>query len=530
MRRLLYGGLACLLALLTACSSSSPEKPTEPAEPAAPSTPSAVEPRHGGTLQFGVPRDAISLDPHITQGSTSGSIQGNIYDTLVEYDEQGGFRGALAERWEVPDNTTYIFHLRQGVSFHNGAAFGARDVIATLDRIKNPATKATRKAMVDNMASYEMVDSHTVRITLKQADATFLHALASESSFIASAQDIAAGMDFVTKTNGTGPFLLESWEPQAHYTLKRNAKYWKPGLPYLDGILATPIQDDKARMNALRSGVVDLVGTVPWQESDALEADFQVFRHESVFNMVRLNNGRPPLDNKLVRQALNYVVDREAVLALAFGGRGRLMDGPLQPYGSPFYNADRAGHYRKDHDKARELLRAAGYNSPADVPPLEFTVANLTVHSETAQVVQNQLKEFGLQVTWKSVEVPVMNNNRVAGTYVLQQDGLSMSWPDPDFLRPLFHSSGTAHAKGVKFANARLDELLSKGAQSIDLAERQRVYREAEAIVLDEAPWIFLFWRPGAEAAHPKVRGYTVIPGGLGSFNLNRMEYIWLAE
>lgn len=535
--------LLSLLVTLAACGGGTKPAPSSGGQTTSGSTgqsgsssgsttpaPAANTPKKGGTLRFGILRDPAGFDPHIAYGISNHAVQGNIYDMLIEYDEKGQFRGALAEKWEAsPDGLTFTFKLRKGIKFHDGTDFDADDVIATLKRIGDPATKAARKPTVDTMASYEAVDKNTVKIVLKKADSTFLHALASSWMYIVSADDVGK-LKFVNAANGTGPFKLKSYDPQAKTVLVRNDAYWKPGMPYIDELVQIQLQDDKARVNALRSGEVDLIEYVPWQEMDGLNRDFSVLRHESLFNLVRFNSSVAPLDNKFLRQALNYVVDRQEVLNLAFGGQGRIITGPLQPFGSPYYFKELENTYTKDHAKATELLKKAGYNSPADVPALELTVASIAVHSETAQVVQQQLQKFGIKVTWKTVEVATMTANRTAGTYVMQVDGLSMAWPDPDYLRPYYHSKGTSHATGAKFKNEQLDKLLEDGVATLDETKRKQLYLQAEKIILDEAPWLFLLWRPQAEAIAKKVQGYVALPAGLGSFNENRFEYVWIDD
>lgn len=519
---------ACILAaFLVGCSAGSSGTPQTPPAAGTDTPPAAPSgPQRGGELRMGLHRDPAILDPHVSQGASSIYVQGSIYETLVQYDADGRLVGGLAEKWTIADDTTYTFILRKGVKFHDGLDFTATDVIASFKRIGSKETNATRRETIEGMVSYEAVDQHTVKVVLKQPNAVFLHELASNASYIVSAADIEQGFPFRTKTNGTGPFKLESWEPNSKYVLVRNPDYWREGLPYLDRIVMTPIVDDKARINSLRSGENDLVEYVPWQEIDTLSRDYDLYKSGDAFNLVRLHHAQGPTSNKYLRQALNYIVDRQEILNLAFGGQGRLITGPLQQPGSPYYRSELENHYRKDHAKALELLKQAGYNSPAEVPPLEFTVGVIAVHSETAQVVQQQLKDFGLTINWKSVES--VRTMRTSGEYTMMMDGLSMAWPDPDYMRPYFHSRGTGHAIGAKMANARLDELLDRGARITDDTERIKLYTEAEQIILDEAPWIFLFWRGQAEALHKKVKGYVTIPAGLGGQSLNRLEYLWI--
>lgn len=501
--------------------------PTQAAGPAAAGTP-----KSGGTIKFAVAREPIHFDPHVSSGATSVSLQGSVYDGLLEYNEKGEFVGALAESWDHPDALTYIFRLRKGVTFHDGKPFGSDDVIANFSRIKDPKTTAPAGPFVQGWAGYEATDANTVKITLKAPDVNFLDKFVGDSNatmFMVSAKDIASGLDFRTKTNGTGPFILTSWEPGGQFVLKKNPNYWKKGLPYVDQLIEVGIPDENARVNALKSGAVDFAEVIPWQQIAPLESGFNVYRHSNTFEMVRFNIGKPPFNDKKVRQALNYVVDRKTILQLGFGGQGSVIDGPLQPKGSPYYWTDLDGFYKQDPNKAKALLAEAGYKTPADVPPIEFSVfATFAPHNDVAQIVQQELSAFGLRVTIKPIDAATLTANRSNGNYQMQMDGVGFQNNDPDSLRLYFQSTGIGHAVAAKFKSDRLDQLLTQGAQTTDVAQRKKIYREAEQIILEEAPWLFLLWRPSAEAGAKYVKGYAVIPNGLGIQNIGRWEHIWL--
>jgi peptide/nickel transport system substrate-binding protein len=214
---------------------------------------------------------------------------------------------------------------------------------------------------------------------------------------------------------------------------------------------------------------------------------------------------------------------------VAFGGKFATIEGPLQPQGSDYYFKELEGSYKQDLDKARALLKEAGFNSPSDLPTFEYTVVNLAVVGETAQIVQQQFLNFGLKLDFKTVDFATLSRNRTAGTYTIQPDGAGPAWPDPDYLRQLFHSTqGNDYATGAKYKNDRLDQLLVQGALTTNAEERKKIYLEAERIILDDAPIIWLFWRPQAESAAKYVKNYLVLPGLLSTFNVNRFEYVWL--
>lgn len=486
------------------------------------------EPIRGGRVTLGTLRDAVNFDPHLPGGTHNWWLLGNVYESLLEYDQQGNLVPSLAASWSYDDPQTLTLVLQQGVSFQDGSAFGAEDVVATLERIKDPETVAARQATAENIHTIEVLDDHTVRLHLTDPDFTLLHALAGNAMYIVSADDVAAGFNFAAQTNGTGPFRLGEWEPERQYVMVANPGYWQEGLPYLDEFVVQIIPEDRARTDALRSGQVDIADYIPWQDFITLQRDYTINTYFSLSSYLRVNHNHPPLDDPRVRQAIAFILDREEINDLAFGGEGLAMTGPLQPAGSPYYFPELEGSYVKDWDRALALLQEAGYASPADVPPLQMSVSTSAVATQPGLVVQQQLQSFGLQIEWLTVDVPTLQINRRDGSYRLHIDGGGMTWPDPDYLRPLFHSTaGSSHAVGVQYASPRLDELLELGNRLTDEDERREVYLEAERILLDELPIIFLLWRPQADAVASHVQGYVAHDGGLGSFNASKMEYVW---
>jgi ABC-type transport system substrate-binding protein len=515
---------------------SAPGEPTAttaaaPEATATTAAPPAGEGTPGGELRWGLLRDPIAFDPHINYGASSSSLQGNIYDTLIEYAPDGTLTGALAESWEVSDDgLEYVLTLRQGVVYQDGATFDAEDVVANFDRILDEETGATRRTELANVGSYEATDQYTVTLTLPDPYATLLPVLATDELAMADKDWLETVADPTQEMNGTGAFMLDSFEKEVQYTLVRNPNYWKEGLPYLDSIVQMPIPDDNARMNAIRSGEINYVEYVPWQNMAEFAEDednYTSFKGFDTYNIVRLNPSRPPLDNKLVRQALNYAIDREAVIAVAFGGEGEPMTVALFPEDSPWHQSDLTGHWTYDPDKAMELLAEAGVD-PSTVT-LDFAVATISVHSDTGQVVAQQLEDLGFTVNIIQQDVPTLTERRTTGDYQMMQDGLSLSYPDPDAYSAYFDIGGAAYARGVGYENQQLADLLEQGRSEPDPEARQEIYKQFTEALLDEAPWIFILFRPQAEVMASNVKGYVRIPG-IGLDSQGYMENVWIEE
>ncbi|MDQ3410714.1 MAG: ABC transporter substrate-binding protein [Chloroflexota bacterium] len=488
-------------------------------------------PTSGGTLRYGAVRDASIFDPHAAGGVSHGWLVGNIYDKLIDFGPEGDFVGALAESWESVDALHYTFALRQGVTFHNGQPFTSRDVVATIDRIKDPEIQATNADVAANL-TVEAADDFTVNLTLAELDLSLFNALAGDAFYIMSADDVGNVFDSPDNYNGTGPFTLEGWEPRSYFNLTKYPGFWKPGQPYLDRVELRPILDDAARVDALLSGEADLIEYVPWQSFEIVEtAGFQLFPSYGLQSFIRFNQSQPPLDSKPLRQAISYIINRDEINQIAFGGLGKPITGPLQPEDSPYYFEELEGSYQQDWERATELIQEAGYASVADVPPIDFQVSTSALSQQPAQVIQQQLQDFGLTVEFRTVDVATLLQNRADGTYVLHMDGGGMAWPDPDYLRSIFHSAdGTVYAVGVEYGNPELDALLEQGADTEEVAARQEIYRQVEQIILDDVPWAFVLWRTQAEAAAPYVRGYYDLPAGLETYRVDHFEAIWFDQ
>jgi ABC-type transport system substrate-binding protein len=489
-------------------------------------------PKTGGTLRFGAVRDATVFDPHLSGGISNNWLIGNIYDKLIDFGPGGEFIGVLAESWEQTDPLNYTFKLRQGVTFQKGQTFTSRDVLATFERIGNPELQAANADAAANIASISAPDDFTVNITLTELDLGFLHAIGGDSFFILSADDVATTFESPDVYNGTGPFTLEGWEPRSHFNLVRNPTFWRPGQPYVDRVELRIVLEDATRVNDLLSGEADLIEYVPWESFEVIEsAGAKLYPSFGLQSYLRLNQSQEPLTTPAFRRALSYIINRDEVNDLAFGGKGKPMYGSLQPESSQYYQPEFDGHTAQNLELATQLIQEAGYASVADVPTIDFQVSTSALAQQPAQVIQQQLQDFGLKVEFRTVDVATLIENRANGTYVLHMDGGGMAWPDPDYLRSHFHSvDGVSHAVGVGYSNPELDALLEEGARTADVEARKAIYKQVEQIILDDCPMIFVLWRAQAEAAAEYVRGFEALPDGLQSYRVDHFENLWLDQ
>jgi peptide/nickel transport system substrate-binding protein len=244
------------------------------------------------------------------------------------------------------------------------------------------------------------------------------------------------------------------------------------------------------------------------------------------FNVIRMNPKRPPFDNVKVRQALNYLVDRKEIIELAWGGIGRPFGAGLIPEGHWAFPKALQGTWSYDPAKGKSLLTEAGVNPGAT--KIVFDSTTLSVHMDSAQIIVTQLQRAGFtQIELKPMDVPTQQRKRVSGEYQMMMDGFSLPWPDPDFYASFFATGGTSYARAVEFSDAALDKLLAEGRSVGDQAKRAAVYAQVEQRVVELAPWVFLHWRPQAEAHRTTVAGYTRLPGAIGNKSLGGLKYMY---
>ncbi|NRQ37614.1 ABC transporter substrate-binding protein [Nonomuraea sp. NN258] len=357
----------------------------------------------GGTpaaesLSVGFVAEPANLDFTSTEGAAiPQALLVNVYEGLVKLDQDGQIQPLLAERWEVsPDRKTYTFTLRKGVTFSSGAPFTADDVVFSLDRVKTD-WKLKIKTQFDVVDKVEKKDDSTAVVTLKNPSNGFLYAMATRLGAMFSRTGVA---DLANKPVGTGPYVLGAWRRGDSIRLDANPKYWG-AKPKVSAVTLKYFKDPTALNNALLTSRIDVISSVQAPESLQQFADTARFQTiEGTTNgevVLSMNNGRPPFDDKRVRQAVRHAIDHKALLDTAWAGRGQLI-GSMVPPTDPWYE-DRTGDYPYDPAKAKELLGGKTYTVKMRIPNLPYAVAS-------AQVVKSQLAQVGITADIEPLEFP----------------------------------------------------------------------------------------------------------------------------
>ena len=478
----------------------------------------------GGTLNVALQADPTTLDPLKAGLTAIWKVIEHVNDGVIRVDPSLAPIPGLAESWEISeDGTVYTFHLRSGISFHDGSPFTSDDVLFSWTRILDPATAAVNAANFLNVKGGEAFlagettelegiqapDPQTVVVTLEQPEASFLTILSTAGSLIFSRAFFDAnGGDTSQTANGTGPFIFKEYVPATSVSLERNPNYWEAGLPYLDGIEAVIASDDTARTGALIQGAVDFIEYAPLRDVDMLEeTDGLTVAGDELTNIryLGINLAREPFGDVRVRQAIAMVIDRTPIIESAVFGHGVGVDTVFAP---SFW----AGFDREvpapDIEGAKALLAEAGY--PDGFETTLITYAPYSFMTNTAIIVQEQLSQIGIRADYTGLEPGTISAQLIARDFDLVVGG-SNSWIDP---HPVLLSNFKSGQDGntTSYYNPEVDALIDQGGIETDLAARAEIYRQLQEILLVDLPWVPLFVANQYEAMKSDVQGYVHYP------------------
>jgi peptide/nickel transport system substrate-binding protein len=449
------------------------------------------------------------LDPHLTSAYASFQVLENVYDTLVQPAADLSMEPALAESWEISDdNLTWTFTLRDGVTFHNGRALTAEDVVYSYDRIMDPdvgAANSFRFASIDEVVA---TDDRTVEIRLTRPTPNLLVNIGGFKGMAIIPQEIVDDGTIDSFPIGTGPFRFVSSSPDQGILLEKNPDYWRAGegLPHLDGIRFVQIPDPTVKLTNLRTGEADWIDGVPPQNLDELANDSSVVLQRvpgGDYHYFALNQNREPFDNVDVRRAIAMAIDREVITEAAQFGAATSNQTAIPA--SNFWANNYAPFTPGDTDGAAALLESAGVSDLT----IEFMVSSDFPETVTqAQVIASQLAAIGVTVEISDVDFGTWLDRQGQGDF----DAFMLSWignidPD-DFYYAQHHSDGTFNFQG--YSNPEVDALLDEARVETDQDARKALYDEAARLIVDEASYIYLYNPENVQAWGPQLEGYEV--------------------
>lgn len=486
--------------------------PTKAAEPT--STPVPEEPEIPQEIVVALSADPDTMDPAATVANTTFILASHVFDTLVDLDyETREIVPRLAESWQVGADGSWEFRLRKGVKFHNGDDFTAEDVKFTLDRIIDPESTSPFKFYVTGFQSVEVIDDYTVKIVTDKPSP--LVPLNMVKVHIVPARYVQQQGDeaFAQNPVGTGPFKFVEWVRDDHISLEANPDYWD-GAPKLQKATFRPIPEPSTRVAALLTGEADLIADLLLTDVESVNANPEVSVAESpslrlVYIILDSAHHESPVFNKLVRQAVNYAIDKQAIVDSIMQGYATVLQGQLL---SPEYFGfnPELGPYPYDPQKASELLAQAGY-------PDGFTAKLITpdgrypMDKEVSQVVAAQLAEIGIDITVQVVEstgwVKLLLDKECSPMGFV---GMAVQ-PDADVMLSIQRTGNISSY----YSNPEFDALLEQARTTFDKEERLSLYKETTEIHWDDPPGIFMYQQHDLYGVRNDVAGWEPRPDQL---------------
>ncbi|MDY4332506.1 glutathione ABC transporter substrate-binding protein GsiB [Pectobacterium brasiliense] len=467
-----------------------------------------------------------SLDPYDANDSLSQTVAKSFYQGLFGFDKEMKLVNALADSYDVsPDGLTYTVKLHPGVKFHDGTAFNAAAVKVNLDRASNPDNRLKRYNLFKMIDKTEAVDDLTVKITLKTPFSAFVNNLAHPAAVMISPAALKQyGKDIGFHPVGTGPYRFVTWNQTDFVKVEKFNGYWKAGLPKLDSITWRPVVDNNTRAALLQTGEAQFAYPIPFEQAKVLEKNDKLALVASpsiLHRYISMNVTQKPFDNPKVREALNYAINKEALIKVAFSGYATPAEGPLP---SSIDYSVKYHPWPYDPAKARELLKEAGY--PDGFTTTLWSSHNHSTAQKVLQFTQQQLAQVGVKVQVTAMDAgqraAEVEGKGVKETGVrLFYTGWSASTGEADWaLSPLFATASwpPAQFNTAFYSNPQVDADLANALKTTDRTEKQKLYKDAQDKIWADAPWIFLATERLVSANSKKLTGFYVMPDTLFSF------------
>lgn len=560
----------CFLVFWVACKTSTESTNTE-------LRPAAGGKYYGGMFQMNEEEYFRTLYPHNVGEVGGHRVCNMVYEGLVRLNQKTLLtEPCIAERWDISaDAKVYTFHLRHGVLFHDDPCFAdgkgrevkANDVKYCLDKLCSASSdnigydfvrtrivgaEAHYAASKDNKTSangvegIKVVDDYTLQITLSQPFSSFLHILAMPFGYIFPREAVEKyGAEMRIKTVGTGPFFMKAISENKAVVLLRNPHYWGKdsdgnSLPYLDGVRFSFINDKMAELLAFKQGKLDMVFKLPFEIQDEivdragkLTPEYSNFVYQDVVSMSIqyygfLTTGKI-FNKKALRQAFAYAIDRQKLVDYTLKGSALPGSNGFVPPAFELYGQDAVKGYGFDPAKARQLLAEAGYPEGKGLPEITLQINSGGKRNEqVAEVVQKMLSE-NLNAKVNITKLPFAQHLEMQETGKVEfwRAGWIADYPDPEnFLNFLWSKnlpadpSARTYTNTFRYKNANFDALLEEALRSTDDAKRFELYKKADQIATDDAPFLPLYYDKDKRLLQKRVR----------NFPQNPMEYRVLHE
>ncbi len=482
----------------------------------------------GKDIIYGSESTAKSLDPHDTSDTYSGAIERTMLQGLMGFDSDLKIIPVLAESYTFNDEATeFSFNLRKGIKFHDGTPFNAEAVRANIERMMTGKYK--RSSLMKPVKELQVIDDYTVKFILKEPFGAFINAVAHPGALIVSPKAIEQYGDDINKHPvGTGQFKFVEWVSGNHVKVERNPDYWGEKAK-VDTITFRPIPEGGARLAMLRAGQAHYIYPMPPSLKKLAEVDKKIDLIERSSIIVRyliMNTQYKPLSDVRVRQAINYALDVDSIIKIAWGGAGEASDSILPP-NLQHYSKQTVWPY--DLEKAKALMKEAGYENGFKVV---FMTPNASIRLRATEMIKQQLEKIGITGDLVSMDVASFYNklesNRADDNPpvpFLAFGGWSASTGDADWgTRPLISTDGfPPHMSNFGFfSDPEVDKQIKAGLSSADPKVRADAYAKLQDYVWEQCPWGYLWVDVLTAAKSSKLTGIVPMPDG--GFNVEKAD------
>ena len=486
----------------------------------------------GDEIVVALEAEPTSLDPFNSTDGVSTSVQKTMFEGLLRFDENLDIVPYLSESYEYNDDATELrFTLREGINFHDGTEFNAEVVKANFDFVLDEDNGLARRSFFNFIEEVEVADEFEIIIHASEPNASMASYLAHPTAGMKSLDELEKKMedpDYNLDRNaiGTGPFRYVEWLDGQHVVVEKNEDYWdQDHMAQVESIRFTSVQEASTRVNQLKTGEVHFVDTLPTGEADSLmdEEYVNVFSGPSmnVF-YIGMNLQEEKYQDENVRRAMNHGVDKDQLIAQVVDGFGRVADSPIAP---PVYGYSPQAVYEYDIDGALDLMAEAGMEDGFEAT---LWTRNSTEFTAIAEFVAMQLREIGIEVDVQAYEsgtlFDMLDNNDGTDLWIGRW---SPGTGEADWgLRPNFASDRVPpnYNNSGFYINEEVDQLLNDALENPNEEERLELYHQAQEIIYQDAPWVFLHVVDAVAAQRTEVGGIYIMQDG--SVDMNGVHFI----